>query len=120
MRVFLVAIAGAAGALARYGLGVAVGPQRFPWTTLGINVSGAFVFGFILTWATEGHLSTTATTAVTVGFLGAYTTFSTFAWESFALGHTNRAGTAAIYVLVSIVAGIAAAGGGYALGRALR
>jgi CrcB protein len=118
VRVVLVGIAGAAGALSRYGIAVAVGPELFPWATLGINVSGSFVLAFVVTWATEGHLPTDIATGITVGFLGAYTTFSTFSWETFVMGHTHRLPTAIVYVVVSVAAGAAA--GGYALGRALR
>jgi fluoride exporter len=120
VRALWVGIAGAAGALTRYGIGLAIGPQRFPWATLGINITGSFVLAFVLTWAVEGHLSTDAATAIGVGFLGAYTTFSTFAWESFAMGHTHRAGTAALYVGISVAGGLAAAWSGYALARAVR
>jgi fluoride exporter len=115
MRAVWVAIAGAAGALSRYGIGLAVGPQLFPWATLGINISGSFALALVLTWATAGHLSTDTSTAVTVGFLGAYTTFSTFAWETFVMGRTERVGTAVVYVAVSIVASVAAAWAGYKL-----
>ena len=120
MRALWVGIAGAAGALTRYGIGLAIGPQRFPWATLAINITGSFLLGFVLTWATAGHLSADAATAISVGFLGAYTTFSTFAWESFVMGRTERAVEATVYVVVSVVGGVAAAWSGYALARAVR
>lgn len=113
------ALAGAAGAVSRYGIGLAVGATRFPWVTLGINISGSFVLGFFLTFATERRLSPELAAAVTVGFLGAYTTFSTFAWEAFAMGRTERTGTATIYVIASLIGGIAAAWAGYQLARAV-
>ena len=47
MRAVLVGIAGAAGALSRYGIAVGIGPELFPWATLGINLSGSFVLGFV-------------------------------------------------------------------------
>src|SRR5688572_8832808 len=46
VKVLLIAVAGAAGALARYGIGTAVGPRDFPWQTLGINLAGSFALGF--------------------------------------------------------------------------
>lgn len=85
MRAVLVGVAGAAGALSRYGIAVAIGPQMFPWATLGINLSGSFVLAFVVTWATDGHLPADVATGITVGFLGAYTTFSTFSWETFVM-----------------------------------
>ena len=92
MRVFWVGVAGAAGAIARYLIGLAIGAERFPWATLGINVSGSFVLAFVVTYATARHWSLDVSTAITVGFLGAYTTFSTFMWESFVMGRTDRTG----------------------------
>ncbi len=120
MRAVLVGIAGAAGALSRYGISLAIGSQLFPWATLGINVSGSFVLAFVVTWATGGHLPTDVATGITVGFLGAYTTFSTFSWETFVMAHTHRSTTAIVYVVASLAGGLGAAAGGYALGRALQ
>ena len=99
------------------GIGLAIGVEWFPWATLLVNVTGSFALAFVLTFATERQLSPELSTAVTVGFIGAYTTFSTFAWETFALGRTGRAATAAIYVAVSLAGGLAAAWGGYRLAR---
>jgi CrcB protein len=120
VRALLVGVAGAAGALSRYGIAVAIGPQLFPWATLGINLSGSFVLAFVVTWATEGHLPTDIATGITVGFLGAYTTFSTFSYETFVMGHVHRSPNAIIYVGVSVLGGIACAAAGYGLGRVLR
>jgi CrcB protein len=120
MRALLVGLAGAAGALARYGIALAFGPQLFPWATLLVNVTGSFVLAFVVTWATEGHLPVELATGITVGFVGAYTTYSTFAWETFVMAHVHRSLNAVVYVVVSLAGGAAAASAGYALGRALR
>ena len=114
-----VAVAGALGAMSRYGLGMLVGARPFPWTTLGINISGSFVLAFILAGPVAERLSSTATIALTVGFLGAYTTFSTFGYETVSLVHDDRPAAAAVYVTASMLVGLAAAAAGYALGRAL-
>jgi fluoride exporter len=119
VRVFWVGVAGAAGAISRYAIGRAIGAQLFPWATLGINLSGSFIVAFVVTYATERHWSLDVSTAITVGFVGAYTTFSTFMWESFVLGRTERAGRAVLYVAASIVFGLVAACGGYGLARSL-
>ncbi len=103
------ALAGAAGALARYSIGLAVGPRSFPWATFGINVTGSFALGVVLTVAAAHGWSPETVAAVAVGFLGAYTTFSTFAYESFDLAHTGRALTAMAYVAASVVVGVLAA-----------
>jgi CrcB protein len=120
MRAVLVAAAGALGALVRYGLGLAVGPVTFPWVTLVINVSGAFVLGVILTLAPAHHWSADVSTPIAVGFLGAYTTFSTFSWETVVLGRVDhRWAAAAVYVVASVVLGIAAAWGGHNVARSV-
>jgi CrcB protein len=119
MKVTLVALAGAAGALSRYGIGVAVGVRSFPWATLGINLTGSFLLGFVITTGTERGWPETATVPIAIGFLGAYTTFSTFSFETYTLLRTDRAAVAATYVGISILGGIAAAALGYAAARAI-
>jgi len=119
MRYLWVGLGGAAGSIARYAIGLNVDQTHFPWATLGINLSGAFVLGAFLTLAL-GHLSVAVMTPIAVGVIGGYTTFSTFAWESFTMGRTGRVGTAIVYITASVVGGLLAASGGYALGRALR
>ena len=119
MKVALVALAGAAGALTRYGLGVAVGVRSFPWATLGINLTGSFVLGLVLTAGTERGWPETTTVPIAVGFLGAYTTFSTFSFETYTLMRTDRPGVAAIYVAASMIGGVIAAALGYATARAV-
>ena len=61
MKAALVGIAGAFGALARYGIGLAVGSRPFPWATLGINLSGSFLLGFVLAFGIERGWSETTT-----------------------------------------------------------
>jgi CrcB protein len=86
----LVGVAGALGAVARYGVGLAVGPREFPWATLSINVVGSFLIGIILTVGALDRLSDQATAALAVGFVGSFTTYSTFSWEVFVLGRADR------------------------------
>lgn len=118
VRVLAVAVAGSVGALCRYGLGVAVGVQSFPWTTLGINVLGSFLLGVVLV-AGPSWLSGSAVTALAVGFLGAFTTFSTFSFETQMLLRTGRGSAAVGYVVLSVVLGVVAAAVGYALAQTL-
>ena len=113
----LVVLAGATGTAARYGIGLAVGPREFPWATLGINVAGSFLIGLVLTMGALGRVSPQTTTALAVGFLGAFTTYSTFSWETLALGRANHVALAVLYVLVSVLLGLLAAGLGYRLGQ---
>jgi CrcB protein len=119
MRYLWVALGGAFGSVVRYAIGLNVDQTHFPWATLAINLSGAFILGLFLT-VSLGHLSVAVMTPVAVGVLGGFTTFSTFAWEGFTLGRTGRAGVALVYLAVSVVGGLVAAWGGHALGRVFR
>ena len=118
MRLVLIAVAGAAGALTRYGVGNAVGVRTFPWATLGINVLGSFLLGLLLQ-AAPGRLSDDVRVGLAVGFLGAFTTFSTFSYETVSMLRDGRAGAALAYVAASVVVGLGAAAVGYQLGAAL-
>src|SRR3546814_659755 len=115
VKIALLAIAGAAGALARYGLGSAFTSRDFPWTTLGINLVGSFALGFLLRAGDLRGWSDVVTVSLGAGFLGAFTTFSTFSVETQAMLRDGRTVSAGLYVCASVVGGIAAAGAGYAL-----
>ena len=117
VRVVLVGAAGALGALVRYWIGSAVGVRAFPWATLGINVLGSFLLGVVLGGPGTDRWSATATTAVAVGFLGAFTTFSTFAFEATALVRDDRAAAALAYVASSLALGLAASALGFVVAR---
>ena len=114
----MVGLFGAAGALSRYAIGTWVGATSFPWATLGINVAGSFLLGLVLV-AGPIKLDADLTTAIGIGFLGAFTTFSTFSSETQTMLREDRLAAAAAYVTVSVVAGIAAAALGYVIGKAL-
>ncbi len=118
MRLFAIGLAGAVGALARYGIGAAVGARSFPWATLGVNIAGSLLLGVVLV-AGSTRLSQDTMAAVAVGFLGAFTTFSTFSYETQELLRFGRVGAACAYVALSVVAGVAGAALGYGLGRVL-
>lgn len=85
-RVLAIAAAGAVGSLARYWLSALV--QRwagtpFPWGTFAVNIIGSFLFGLIWTLAEERLvISTEMRIMLLTGFMGAFTTFSTFAFET--------------------------------------
>lgn len=118
-----IAVAGAFGALARYGLEGLVSrrlPGAFPWGTFVVNVSGAFVLGFIFTVMTEQlTVAPWIRGAVTIGFLGAYTTFSTLSFETYRLAEDGALGIAAANAFGSLAAGLAAVYLGVVAGRAL-
>jgi fluoride exporter len=118
-----IAVAGALGALARYGLEGLVSrraPGAFPWGTFAVNISGAFVLGFVFTVMTEQFtVAPWIRGAVTIGFLGAYTTFSTLSFESYRLLEDGAIGIAAANMLGSLAAGLGAVYLGVITGRAL-
>ena len=119
MQFVLVALAGAAGAATRHALNLAVGQRGFPWVTLAINLSGSFLLA-LLVWGPPGaRLSEPVQAALGAGFLGAYTTFSTFSVETVSLVRAGRVASAAAYVAVSVLGGLAAAALGYVIGQAL-
>jgi CrcB protein len=118
-----IAIAGALGALARYGIGGLIATRvgrTFPWETFAVNVSGSFALGFVFTLMTE-QLTTASwlRAAVTIGFVGAYTTFSTLSFETYRLLEDGALGLAAANVLGSCAAGLLAIYLGVVAGRAL-
>ena len=112
----LVGLGGAAGALLRFGIGLAAGPDAVPWATLGINVVGAMLLGVLL-GAGAGRLPDPVVTGLGVGVLGGFTTFSAFAVEVVALLDGDRADVGLAYVAASVLLGTAAAAAGLHLGR---
>jgi len=121
--VVAIAIAGALGALARYGLEGFVSRRTkgaFPWGTFVVNISGAFALGLIFTLATERwSLAPWLRSAIAIGFLGAYTTFSTLSFETYRLAEDRAIGLAAANMLGSCAAGLAAVYAGIVLARTL-
>ena len=123
MRYLWIGLAGAAGALGRYAVGGLVLRGRetaFPWGTLVVNVSGCFLLGLVFTVLTERFaVAPVLRTALTVGFLGAYTTYSTFALETARLIEDGALGLGLANVALSAVAGLGAVWLGIVLGRAI-
>lgn len=117
MQTAWIALAGAIGAVVRYRIGVAIGLRSFPWATLGVNVIGSFSLAFVLAGPGVSRWSATTTTAVAIGLLGAFTTFSTFGYETFTLLRTGREQLALLYVALSLFGGLAATALGYVVGR---
>jgi CrcB protein len=117
-----VAGGGAIGSVARYVIGVVLprSSGAFPLSTLLINVAGSFLIGLFarLFDAPDDHQ--VLRVALTVGICGGFTTFSTFSAETVTLLQQGRAGRAALYVTVSLVAGVLATFAGHMVGRATR
>ncbi|HZQ76589.1 MAG TPA: fluoride efflux transporter CrcB [Acidimicrobiia bacterium] len=117
-----VAVGGALGAPARYGISLAVHitPGTFPWGTFWTNISGSFALGLVLAFLLERFPPTRYLRPfVATGFLGAYTTYSTFAVETDLLVHNGHAAVAAAYIAASLVGGFGAVWIGLSAGRAV-
>jgi fluoride exporter len=115
-------IAGAIGAPARYLVDELVQqrvPGPFPWGTFVINLSGSFILGVVTGLALYHGLGPIPKTAVGVGFCGAFTTFSTFSYETIRLVETGSLRPAIGNVVGSVVLGLAAAAIGLALTAAV-
>ncbi|MBW8804618.1 MAG: CrcB protein [Catenulispora sp. 13_1_20CM_3_70_7] len=118
IRLLLVSAAAAAGAPARYLLDKAIVARRasvLPVGTMVINVSGAFVLGVLTGLAAHHGMPKSVLVVFGTGFCGAYTTFSTFSYETMRLVEDGSIGEAAANVVVSLAAGMAAAAAGLGL-----
>lgn len=114
----LVAATGACGAALRYVVDTVVSDRVaaiFPYGTLVVNVSGSFVLGLITGLSLDHGLDATTQLAIGTGLIGAYTTFSTFALESWSLAQAGEGAAALRNVVGSVLAGTLAAAAGWAL-----
>ena len=110
MRLFLIATFGAIGTLARYGLQgllqIRMG-STFPYGTLFINLTGCFFLGLLgQTMLNRMIISPEWRVAITVGFFGGYTTFSSFGWETAKMMETGEWLRATTYVVASVIFGL--------------
>jgi CrcB protein len=118
----LVCAGAAVGAPARYLTDRAVQSRHdslMPWGTLAVNVIGSLILGTLTGLAVVHDLPDAVVLGVGTGFCGALTTYSTFSYETLRLLESRAVLVALANVGVSLVAGLAAALGGYALGTAL-
>jgi len=106
VRIGLLIVCGMAGTLARYGLQGLVQQRsgsNFPAGTLVVNLIGCFLMGGIAQYGlTHLTIPPESRIGITVGFFGAFTTFSTFRWETIHLFEDGEWGRAGIYVLASV------------------
>jgi CrcB protein len=108
----LIAVGGALGSVARYWVGSTISGRmgmRFPYGTLVVNMTACVVIGFTLTYF--GHrleINPAWRFFIAVGFIGAYSTFSTFEWETMATLQAGAFSLAALYVGGSVMLGLAA------------
>lgn len=117
----LVALAGAVGTLARYGLSQAVQGLTgagFPWGTFTVNMLGSFLFGVVIVLAEEKGLVDAETRLILLtGFMGAFTTFSTFIYDTGKYLHESQLFIAFLHIAGQVLIGLLFLFGGMALAR---
>ena len=120
---FFIALGGALGSIARYMVGTSVSDRlgiRFPFGTLLINISACLIIGFTLEFLNRHtNFNPAVRYLIPIGFIGAYSTFSTFEWEIFSNLNSGAFWVAVVYVAASLVFGLVAVALGAALGRAV-
>lgn len=123
MPLILIGLGGFAGAIARYVVDGAVADRTagaFPWGTLVVNLTGSFALGLLFALSTErAILPAEIRGPLLIGFIGAYTTFSTFMLESWRLVEDGAAALAFGNLIGSVAIGLVAVVAGLTLGRAL-
>jgi CrcB protein len=123
LKYLLIATGGALGSIARYWVGSMVGGRmgtRFPYGTLVINITACVIIGFSLTYFSKRvELSPAWRYLIPVGFVGAYSTFSTYEWETLSTMRSGAFALAALYAVGSLILGLAAVWLGSALAEAI-
>lgn len=118
MTLLFVILGGAVGAPLRYLTDLFVQSKHdtvFPWGTLTVNVSGSAVLGAVLAGAARGHLSAGLVALLATGLCGALTTFSTFSFETVRLLQGGSLIAAGLNMAVSVVGGLLAGAGAWAI-----
>jgi CrcB protein len=119
--ILLIALGGAVGSVARYATGtLLLAPTQktlFPWGTLAVNLLGCLVIGYLNGLLDDRLVRPELRFLLVIGFLGGYTTFSSFGWETAALLREHQYGRATAYVLANNVVGVLLVVLGYGLSR---
>ena len=122
MTLVVVGVGGALGAIARY---LASGWVQnmtggfFPWGTMAVNIAGSLLLGFSLVWLQTTVSSAELRQFIAIGFLGSFTTFSTFSYEALAMLRDGEWWRAGGYTVGSVTLGLLAVGAGAAIAIAL-
>lgn len=119
----LIAAGGALGSIARYWVGSMIGSRmgtKFPYGTFVINITACIIIGFSLTYLGKRvELSPAWRFFIPIGFVGAYSTFSTYEWETLSNLRAGAFALAALYAVGSLILGLAATWFGVLLADAL-
>ena len=119
----LIAAGGALGSIARYWVGSTIAGRmgiRFPFGTLVVNITACAILGFTLTYmGKRADLNPAWRYLIPIGFIGAYSTFSTYEWETLSTLRSGAFLLAALYVAGSLLLGLTAVWGGTLLAEAI-
>lgn len=119
----LIAVGGALGSVARFWVGSTIAGRmgiRFPYGTLVVNMTACVIIGFSLTYmGRRAGLNPAWRFLIPIGFIGAYSTFSTYEWETLSTLRSGAFVLAVLYAAGSLVLGLAAVWGGSWLAEAL-
>jgi fluoride exporter len=123
LKYFMVGVGGCLGSILRFWLGSYIGGRlgsRFPYGTFVINVTGSFLIGLVLTVLAERtQWSPNWRYLIPIGFIGGYTTFSTFEYETLRLFQDGQMVTAMLNVVMSVIVGFAGVWAGMVAGRSM-
>lgn len=122
MNTLWIGLGGAIGSIARYHLGEWLNrtDRPMPWGTLAVNLVGSLLIALLLQLALRHDAITpTMRLALATGVLGGFTTYSTFNQDTLRLAHEGAWATAAAYVALTVLGGLAAGVAGWSIGRAL-
>lgn len=111
--IFLVGLGGMIGSVMRYVAGLVISQERFPFSTLTVNIVGSFLIGAIMGIASKQDNFTNWRLFLVTGICGGFTTFSAFAWENLQLLHQQRYLIFVIYMAASLIIGLLAVTLGY-------
>ncbi len=119
----MVGVGGCLGSILRFWLGSYIGNKmgtRFPYGTLVINITGSFLIGLVFAVLTaKTQWSPNWRYLILIGFIGGYTTFSSFEYETLRTIQDGQIGLGLLYVAASVVVGFVAVWGGMIAGRAI-
>ena len=123
IKYLMVGIGGFLGSVLRFWLGSFIGGRfgaRFPYGTFVINITGSFLIGMVVTvLAAKAHWSPNWRYLIPIGFIGGYTTFSTFEFETFRLFQDGQPLTAILNVTLSVIVGFVGVWAGVVAGRVI-
>jgi CrcB protein len=124
LKYVMVGVGGCLGSILRFWLGSYIGSKmgtRFPYGTLVINITGSFLIGLVFAVLTaRTQWSPNWRYLIPIGFIGGYTTFSSFEYETLRMVQDGQIGMGVLYVAASVVVGFVAVWGGITAGRAMQ